>query len=127
MLGYLIDEEEFQVKPAVARVLQMFEVDVNVKQGRRNEFFPPNPDEFEYRLYYTPTNDTLIDDSVEYTVNLTLISSDNVETWDVTINGDYYGSDLERIQLNTNDLLRVSITKIDEGEEATILYQGKLL
>jgi hypothetical protein len=50
-----------------------------------------------------------------------------VETWDVTINGDYYGSDLERIQLNTNDLLRVSITKIDEGEEATILYQGKLL
>jgi hypothetical protein len=64
---------------------------------------------------------------VEYTVNLTLISSDNVETWDVTINGDYYGSDLERIQLNTNDLLRVSITKIDEGEEATILYQGKLL
>ena len=127
MLGYLIDEEEFQVKPAVARVLQMFEVDVNVKQGRRNEFFPPNPDEFEYRLYYTPTNDTLIDDSVEYTVNLTLISSDNVETWDVTINGDYYGSDLERIQLNTNDLLRVSITKIDEGEEATIQYQGKLL
>lgn len=29
MLGYLIDEEEFQVKPAVSRVLELFEVDAS--------------------------------------------------------------------------------------------------
>ena len=34
MLGYLIDEEEFQVKPAVARVVQLFETDVNVAKGK---------------------------------------------------------------------------------------------
>lgn len=127
MLGYLIDEEEFQVKPAVARVLQLYEVDVNVKQGRRNELFPPNPDEFEYKLFFTDTNDSLIDDAVDYKVNLSLVSTLNVDSWDVYINGDYYGSDLDLIQLNTKDLFQVNVTKSTIGQEATIIYQGKLL
>jgi hypothetical protein len=127
MLGYLIDEEEFQVKPAVARVLQLVEADVSVGQGRRSEQFPPNPNEFEYKLYFSPTNDLLIDDAVEYNIDLTLISTDNVDSWEVTINGDFYGSDLDRIQLNTNDILEVSITKTNVGQESTILYQAKLV
>ncbi len=127
MLGYLIDEEEFQVKPAVARVLQLYEVDVNVKQGRRNEFFPPNPDEFEYKLLFTETNDSIIDDAVDYKVNLSLVSTQNVESWDVYINGDYYGSDLDLIQLNTGDLFQVNVTKSTVGQEAVIIYEGKLV
>jgi hypothetical protein len=127
MLGYLIDEEEFQVKPAVARVLQLYEVDVNVKQGRRNELFPPNPDEFEYKLFFTDTNDSLIDDAVDYKVNLSLVSTLNVDSWDVYINGDFYGSDLDLIQLNTKDLFQVNVTKSVVGQEATIIYEGKLL
>jgi hypothetical protein len=127
MLGYLIDEEEFQVKPAVARVLQLYEVDVNVKQGRRNELFPPNPDEFEYKLFFTDTKDSLIDDAVDYKVNLSLVSTLNVDSWDVYINGDFYGSDLDLIQLNTKDLFQVNVTKSVVGQEATIIYEGKLL
>jgi hypothetical protein len=127
MLGYLIDEEEFQVKPAVARVLQLYEVDVNVKQGRRNELFPPNPDEFEYKLFFTDTNDSLIDDAVDYKVNLSLVSTLNVDSWDVYINGDFYGSDIDLIQLNTKDLFQVNVTKSVVGQEATIIYEGKLL
>jgi len=127
MLGYLIDEEEFQVKPAVARVLQLYEVDVNVKQGRRNELFPSNPDEFEYKLFFTDTNDSLIDDAVDYKVNLSLVSTLNVDSWDVYINGDFYGSDLDLIQLNTKDLFQVNVTKSVVGQEATIIYEGKLL
>ena len=37
MLGYLIDEEEFQVKPAIARVTQLFEIDAYSSKNRRNK------------------------------------------------------------------------------------------
>ncbi len=127
MLGYLIDEEEFQVKPAVSRVVQLFETDVTVKKGRRAETIPPNPDEFEYRLFYTSGNTSLVNDQVDYRINLTLVSSNNVDSWDVTINGDYYGSDLNYIELNTNDILQVNITKETVGEEALLLYSAKLV
>ena len=127
MLGYLIDEEEFEVKPAVARVVELFETDVRVATGRRAEIMPPNPNEFEYRLFYTSGNTSLIDNQVDYRIDLSLTSSDNVETWDVTINGDYYGSDLETIQLNTNDILQVDITKTTPGQEAVLLYNAKLV
>ena len=127
MLGYLIDEEEFEVKPAVARVVELFETDVKVATGRRAEITPPNPNEFEYRLFYTSGNTSLIDNQVDYRIDLSLTSSDNVETWDVTINGDYYGSDLQTIQLNTNDILKVDITKTTPGQEAVLLYNAKLV
>ena len=127
MLGYLIDEEEFQVKPAVARVVQLFETDVNVAKGRIAETFPPNPNEFEYRLFYTSGNTTLIDNQVDYRINLNLVSTNNVSGWDVIINGDFYGSNLDTIQLNTGDILQVDITKDTVGEEALILYNAKLV
>lgn len=127
MLGYLIDEEEFEVKPAVARVVELFETDVKVATGRRAEITPPNPNQFEYKLFYTSGNTSLIDNQVDYRIDLKLVSSDNVESWDVTINGDFYGTDLETIQLNTNDVLEVDITKTTAGQEALLLFDAKLV
>lgn len=127
MLGYLIDEEEFKVKPAVSRVVQLFETDVTVKKGRRAITIPPNPDEFEYRLFYTSGNTSLVDDQVDYRVNLSLTSTLNVDTWDVFINGDYYGTNLSNIELNTNDVLRVDISKETVGEESLLLFSAKIV
>lgn len=127
MLGYLIDEEEFKVKPAVSRVVQLFETDVTVKKGRRAITIPPNPDEFEYRLFYTSGNTSLVDDQVDYRVNLSLTSTLNVDTWDVSINGDYYGTNLSNIELNTNDVLRVDISKETVGEESLLLFSAKIV
>jgi hypothetical protein len=45
----------------------------------------------------------------------------------VSINGDYYGSDLDKIQLNTNDILEVTVTKTNVGEESILLYEAKLV
>lgn len=127
MLGYLIDEEEFKVKPAVSRVVQLFETDVTVKKGRRAITIPPNPDEFEYRLFYTSGNTSLVDDQVDYRVNLSLTSTLNVDTWDVFINGDYYGTNLSNIELNTNDVLSVDISKETVGEESLLLFSAKIV
>ena len=127
MLGFLIDNEEFEVKPAISRVVQLFEVDSQVPKGPRAEIIPSNPDEFVYDLFYTSGNTTIIDDKVDYRINLSLVSTNNVSSWDVTFNGDFYGSNLDTIQLNTGDILQVDITKDNVGEEALILYNAKLV
>jgi len=127
MLGYLIDEEEFEVKPAISRVIQMFEVDTQVPVGRRAQTIPSNPDAFTYNLYYTETNTSLIDNEVDYRINLSLVNTKNVTTFFVFINGDYYGDDLQNIQLNTDDILRVDVVKTTPKQEANIYFWAKLV
>jgi hypothetical protein len=126
MLGYLIDEEEFEVKPAISRVVQLFEVDTQVPKGRRAEITPSNPDEFTYKLLYTSDNTSLIDDQVDYRVDLTFISSLNVLSYQVFINGDFYGENISPIQLNTGDILEVRIAKNTSGE-SVIEFESKLV
>ena len=126
MLGYLIDEEEFEVKPAISRVVQLFEVDTQVPKGRRAEITPSNPDEFTYKLLYTSGNTSLIDDQVDYRVDLTFISSLNVLFYQVFINGDFYGENITTIQLNTGDIFRVDIAKNTSGE-SVIEFESKLV
>jgi hypothetical protein len=127
MLGYLIDEEEFQVKPAVARVLQVYEVDTQVPVGKRNQITPPNPDEFEYPFFYTSGNTTLTDFPVDYRIDVKFIESTNVDSYDIYINDDFYGSDIFDIQLNQGDKFQVVVTKETVGEEANILFSAKLV
>ena len=113
-------------RQAISRVVQLFEVDSQVPVGRRAEITPPNPDEFTYDLFFTSGNTSIIDDKVDYRINLSLVSTLNVDTYDVYINDDYYGQDVTFIQLNTGDLFRVDITKEAAGE-ANIEFQAKLV
>ena len=125
MLGYLIDEDEFEVKPAIARVSQIMEIDTSSFKQRRNKS-PKNPDEFLSNFYYVVGNDTL-SDVVVYTANLTWANSSNVESYDVYINGDYYGTDVQKIQITTNDVLRIQVVKQDNSLEANIKFDNILV
>jgi hypothetical protein len=125
MLGYLIDEEEFEVKPAIQRMTQLIEVDTSLRKQKR-EKYPENPDTFEMPFLFVSGNSTL-NDVIDFTANMTLISTDNVDTFDVYINGDYYGSDLQRIEITTNDVLRIEVTKDDDSQPSNILFENKLV
>ena len=125
MLGYLIDEDEFEVKPAIARVSQIMEIDTSSFKQRRNKS-PKNPDEFLSNFYYVVGNNTL-SDVVAYTANLTWANSVNVESYDVYINGDYYGTDVQTIQITTNDVLRIQVVKEDDSLEANIKFDNILV
>ena len=124
MLGYLIDEEEFEVKPAIQRITQLIEVDTSTRRQRRNKF-PKNPDTFNIDFLFT-TGDT-VEEKIDFRANMSLVSSDNVDTFDVYINNNYYGSDTQIIQITTNDILRVEVTKIDNNQEALIVFDNKLV
>lgn len=125
MLGYLIDEEEFEVKPAIQRVTQLVEMDTSVKKQRRNKY-PENPDNFESDFLFVSGN-TILTDLIEFTANMKLIGSDNIDTYDVYINDDYYGSDVGLIQITTNDVLRIEVTKLDNTKEGKITFNNRLV
>ena len=125
MMGYLIDEEEFEVKPAIQRVTQLFEIETSTRKQRRPKY-PENPDEFEMNFLFVSGN-TVLSDVIDFTANMTLVSTNNVNTFDIYINGDYYGSDVQVIQITTNDILRIEVTKDDNTKEANVLYENKLV
>jgi len=125
MLGYLIDEEEFQVKPAISRVLEVFEVDTSTRKKVEKPLVE-NKDIFELNYEYFVGNDSL-SDLMEYSVDMTLLSSNNVNNFDVYVNGDYYGSNLQSIQINCNDTLKIDITRLNLTENSNLLFNSKLI
>jgi hypothetical protein len=125
MLGYLIDEDEFEVKPAIARVALLTELETS-SFGKRRKKSPENPDEFLSNFYYMVGNDTL-SDVVAYTANLTWANSTNVNSYDVYINGDYYGTDVQKIQITTNDILSITVVKQNNLLESNIKFDNILV
>jgi len=125
MLGFLIDENEFEVSPAISRVLTMYEIDKEPKKRskRKDDLInESNEITFEYDL-----GDFVKQQVIYYTANLTVVESINVDNYDVYINDDYYGNDINTIQVNTNDVLRIDVEKLDDNIVSTIKLQVKLV
>ena len=124
MLGYLIDEEEFEVKPAIQRAVQLFEVDPYTNTRKKNYLQKDN--NFELNFSFINSNN-ILSDRIDFTADMSFISSDNVSNYDVFINGNYYGTDIQKIQITTNDILKIEITKLDAGKDANVLFENKLV
>ena len=124
MLGFLIDEDEFEVSPAVSRVLQVLEVDLNKsKKQLRKDIVPQNS---VINAIFVVGNNTLTQ-LYNYTLDVIIGNTNNIETFDVYINDDYYGSDLTTIQLNTNDVLKIEVVKTNDTLESTMELFEKLI
>ena len=82
--------------------------------------------EFLENYLFVVGNDTLTD-IVSYTANLSFGTWSNVESYDVYINGDYFGTDVQNIQITTNDILRIDVVKTDDGLESTIQFNNLLV
>jgi hypothetical protein len=124
MLGYLIDEDEFEVKPAVSRVTQLFEVDTSLRKKKR-EVFPENPDEFPQNFRFL-TGITSLNTEMEFTADMNVVSTQNINSYDVFINGDYYGQNVPLIQITTNDVLKIDVVKANSSLESNIFFDNVL-
>lgn len=125
MLGYLIDEEEFEVKPAIARVAQLFEIDTSTLKKKRKTF-PENPDIFPSEFLFL-SGVTSLSEKIDFTADMSIISTDNVDSYDVYINGNFYGTDVPIIQITFNDILNVQVVKSDNTKQSTIKFDNKLV
>ena len=124
MLGFLIDEDEFEVSPAINRALIAYEVDTQL--SRKQQKINSNPSSTISTILFVAGNDT-ITQLFDYTVNINLGENYNVDTFDAYINNQYIGSDVSEIQINTKDVLMIIVTKKDITLDATISLNNVLL
>lgn len=124
MLGFLIDENEFEVSPAITRVMKMYEInDEPKKRSRRKE----NVEESNTFIFEYDLGELVKEQTLYYTTNLTIGETLNVDNYDVYINDDYYGNNINTIQVNTNDVLRIDIEKLDNTIPSTIKISNQLI
>jgi hypothetical protein len=124
MMGYLIDEEEFEVKPAISRTVQLLEA--KTSRGGRKKSYPKNPSLFPLTFNFS-AGTTAYTENYKYTADLAFENNDNVSTWDVYINDDYYGSDLDKIQITSGNNLTLNITPTNPSLNSQIVYIARLI
>jgi hypothetical protein len=124
MLGFLIDENEFEVSPAITRALQVFETETrSISRAKRNEI--PN-DTIEINSVFK-VGITSLSERFDYITDLIIEQTTNIDSYDVFINNDFYGSNVNSIQLNSRDIIKIDIVKVDTFSESSIKIISKLL
>jgi len=124
MMGYLIDEEEFEVKPAISRTVQLLEA--KTSRGGRKKSYPKNPSLFPLTFNFS-AGTTAYTENYKYTADLAFENVKNISSWDVYINGDFYGSNLSEIQLTSGNNLTLNITPTDPSSDSQIVYIARLI
>jgi hypothetical protein len=124
MMGYLIDEEEFEVKPAISRTVQLLEA--KTSRGGRKKSYPKNPSLFPLTFNFS-AGTTAYTENYKYTADLSFEGMENISSWDVYINNDFYGSDLTEIQLTSGNNLTLNITPTDPSSDSQIVYIARLI
>jgi hypothetical protein len=79
-----------------------------------------------FNLIYNVGNDTL-SQTFNYTTNLSILDIVNVNTYDVYINNDYYGTNVSQVQINTNDIVRIEVVRLNVSEVSSMVLSGFLL
>jgi hypothetical protein len=123
MMGFLIDEDQFEVSPAITRSFQLFETETPYKKRRQKRAQPPEPT--VYDVVFPVTTDE-VEELFNYTFKMNLTQSNNISSFQVYINGDYYGNDLTEIQINTNDTILFQIVRLDATQVASLVYVESL-
>ena len=124
MMGFLIDENEFEVFPAISRTFQVFEVDTRTPKRKQKRQQPTEPEKI---IFDYPNSATTKQLHFDYTCNLYFEDSVNVASYSVYINTNYYGDDVTTIQVNTGDDIRIDIVVGIYNTEPKLTFSQKLI
>ena len=124
MMGFLIDEDQFEVQPAVTRIFQIYETESKIKKRKPKKEVPNSP---QTATFTYSDIDTEKEETFHYTVNMRFMDSENVDSYSVFINGDYYGDDVVVILVNNGDVIKITIIKDNPSEQSSIVFTEELL
>jgi hypothetical protein len=122
--GFLMDEDEFEITPAITRTFQIYETDTKIKTRKPKKQIPEIPQ--TYTEKYSIGNVVSVY-KFNYTTNLKLSSNQNITQFEVYINDDFYGNDLTEIQISTGDELRITVTKDNIGQVSAIVFLQEII
>jgi hypothetical protein len=117
MLGFLIDEDEFEVSPAVSRILQVVEFEQGTTKKQKKVLLENKKVSLD--ALFVVGNNSIIQ-LFEYVTDISVGQTSNIDNYDVYINNDYYGSNISEIQLNSGDTLKLIVNKFDNTKEGNI-------
>jgi len=128
--GFLSDEEEYEVKPAISRSLMLVELDNRKKKVKRKQY-PPNPDQYVFKANF-PVGITSYTQTFNYSANIDINGDVNINTYEFLINGLYYGNNITTlpagvIQINTNDILTINIVKTNNSQPSSFNLVSTLI
>ena len=123
MMGFLIDEDEFEVYPALSRTFQMYELDQRPAKGPQKKQSPVQPEVITFSYVDSATQEFYF----EYECDLLFENSVNLDSYSVYINDQYYGDDVNRIQINNGDTLRIDVVKQDPLLDGSVSYSQFLV
>ena len=131
MMGFLIDENEFQIKPAISRTLALIETDQKTKRSKKpqNDLISLSNEKVQINF---PVGVTSYTQTYEYNSDLYMLGSYNISSYQIFVNGLLYGTNLfntpnSKIQLNTNDVLEIQIVKTIPSENSTFDLISKIV
>jgi len=125
MQGFLIDENEFTVSPAINRLIQIYEFDTSTQKKSNKNKLNTNPNIYN-TIYTFPSGTTEITKTFDLNVLLSFIGDVNVTSYDVYINDDYYGQSLSTIVLNSGDSVRMVVTKTDNNFDSSLTFATQI-
>jgi hypothetical protein len=124
MMGFLIDENEFEVSPAKTRILKVIEFETQ-KTKRQKKLTTPNKNTNQIVTFKVGL-DTL-SQVFNYTIDINIGESVNIQDFDTYINDDFYGTNVSMIQVNTGDVVRIDITRDNINSPSSLELLGVLL
>ena len=124
MMGFLIDENQFEVFPAISRTFQVFEVDQRTPKRKQKREQPVQPESIIYEYQNSATTKEYF---FEYTCNLYFEESKNVENYSVYIHDQYYGDNVVTIQVNNGDIIRIDITPVSFYDLSKLIFTQRLI
>ena len=114
--GFLLDEEEFEVKPAISRSLVMYGFDNSDREREPKTLGEKVVDKVTNRIQFKG-NQTSTSILYEYKTNLTVSRIKNISSTTFSINGKTL---TEPILVNPGDNVSITITKSSVGLPATL-------
>ena len=124
--GFLLDEEEFEVKPAISRSLVLFGFDTKNRRGDVKNMGEKNPDTVRNVVIFDKTG--VITDvkeiKYEYKTDIDVLRVTNMNDFKFKLNGTPV--DLPLL-VNPGDVLKIAINKQTIGVKSTITLQEKLV
>lgn len=65
-----------------------------------------------------------LSDIMDNTIKLSVKELDNILTYDIYINGDFYGTNLSEIYIISKDIFQIDIEKIEINSKSHIIFDS---
>jgi len=122
MLGYLLDEEEFEVAPAISRAIQFYEITQDLHTAPYQIVKRKEEGEIELRIQFDP-GVNVFNLSIDVDSTYSEIEVDNINTYVTTLNGTPKTLPFD---VEYGDVINITITKTDVSSTALLILKGKI-